>query len=96
MLVSINLTEGVKMKDMIIEDQQIPGHDRHNFILNIFDSLEAGDSITIVSKCDPKPLWTQLNEQQMFQFSLEYLVNGPNEWKVKLTKKMKENWVPLH
>lgn len=78
------------MKDILIEAQTIPADDRHNFIFKSFDSLEAGESITILNTHDPKSLLVQFNESRPAQFSSEYLKNGPIEWKVKLTKKLKE------
>jgi uncharacterized protein (DUF2249 family) len=78
------------MKDVIIDVQQIPAQNRHAYIFDTFDSLESGDCITILNNHDPKPLLLQFNEGRPEQFTSEYLVNGPSEWKVKLTKKRKE------
>ena len=84
------------MQNMVIEDQQIPGNERQNFILNAFDLLDSGCSITILSHYDPIYIWKQFNENRPLQFTLKYLVEGPNVWKIKLTKKLKEDWIPLH
>ena len=78
------------MKDILIEAQLIPANERHGFIFSTFDALEVGDSITILNNHDPKPLLMQFDESRPSLFSSEYLVSGPIEWKVKLTKKMKE------
>jgi uncharacterized protein (DUF2249 family) len=78
------------MKDILIEAHLIPVGERHNSIFQAFDSLEAGDSITILNNHDPKPLIQQFGESRPSQFTSEYLASGPSEWKVKLTKKLKE------
>jgi uncharacterized protein (DUF2249 family) len=78
------------MNDLIIEAQSIPAAERHNVILSTFDSLAAGDSLIIQNSHDPRPLLLQFDEKRPAQFTSEYLVSGPIEWKVKLTKKMKE------
>lgn len=78
------------MKNILIEAQLISAVERHEFIFKTFDSLEAGESITIVNNHDPKPLLMQFEEKRGSQFVSEYLLSGPIEWKLKLTKKMKE------
>jgi uncharacterized protein (DUF2249 family) len=78
------------MNDIIIEVQSIPAPQRHELIFAAFDSLIAGDSIIIQNNHDPKPLLSKFDEKRPTQFTLTYLVNGPIEWKVKLTKIMKE------
>ena len=78
------------MKDLLIEAQLIPTNDRYGIIFKTFDSLETGDSLTILNDHDHKTLLIQFSESRPSQFTSEYLANGPTEWKVKLTKKMKE------
>jgi uncharacterized protein (DUF2249 family) len=77
------------MINILIETQLIPAQERHVYILKKFDSLETGDSITLINNHDPKPLLAQFDENRSSQFTSEYLLNGPIEWKVKLTKKIK-------
>ena len=78
------------MKDILIEAQLISPDERHNVIFSTFDSLETGESITILNNHDPKPLLMQFDVKRPSLFTSEYLARGPIEWKVKLTKKMKE------
>lgn len=78
------------MKNILIEAQLIPSSERHGYIFSTFDSLEAGESITILNSHDPKPLLMQFDEKRPSLFTSEYLLSGPTEWQVKLTKKMKE------
>lgn len=84
------------MRDIVIEDQQLPASEKPGYIFDTFDSLEPGDSIILISSYDPEALWSLFDEKRPSQFTLEYLLNGPEEWRVKLTKKLKENWIPLH
>lgn len=78
------------MKNVIIHAQEIEPATRHAHIFQEFDSLAAGESLTIVNSHDPFPLLNQFTQNRENQFTSEYLENGPTTWKVKLTKKMKE------
>lgn len=78
------------MNDVIIEAQKIPGPVRHATIFKSFDELQEGSSLVIVNNHDPLPLLNQFGEQRADQFTQEYLVQGPTEWQVKITKIKKE------
>lgn len=77
-------------KNVLIEAQTIPEKNRRDVIFNAFNLLASGESISILNNHDPKSLLMQFNENYPGQFISEYLLNGPTEWKIKLTKKMKE------
>lgn len=74
------------MSNVIIEAQKIPGPVRHATIFKAFDDLKDGEALVVVNNHDPRPLLNQFREQRLGQFSQEYLEEGPNEWKVKITK----------
>lgn len=85
------------MSSITIENHKIPECVRRSFMVNSFDALEMGDSIIIYSQYDPLELWIQFNEHRPAQFCLEYLIQGPHTWKVKLTKQKKnmDSWWPM-
>ncbi len=78
------------MTDITIHAQEIPGPERHAKIFQAFDGLQMGEALVIINNHDPRPLLNKFNEERPAQFSEEYLVEGPTEWKVKITKAKKE------
>lgn len=78
------------MADFVIEAQQIPAPERHAFIFQSFDNLEGGESLIIVNTHDPIPLLRQFDDRKAGQFVHEYLEQGPQTWRLKITKKKKE------
>jgi len=60
---------------------------KHPTIFNRFDELSEGESLTIHNDHDPKPLYYQLLGERGNIFNWEYLEQGPEWWKVKMTKR---------
>jgi len=60
---------------------------KHPTIFNHFDELQEGESLTIHNDHDPKPLYYQLLGERGNIFTWEYLEQGPEWWKVKITKR---------
>jgi regulator of cell morphogenesis and NO signaling len=60
---------------------------KHPSIFARFDELAAGESLTIHNDHDPKPLYYQLLSERGNIFEWEYLEQGPEWWKVKMTKR---------
>ncbi len=60
---------------------------KHPTIFNRFDELEEGESLTIHNDHDPKPLYYQLLGERGDIFTWEYLEQGPEWWKVKISKR---------
>lgn len=61
---------------------------KHPTIFNRFDGMPEGKSLTIHNDHDPKPLYYQLLGERGNTFIWEYLEEGPEEWKVKITKRI--------
>jgi regulator of cell morphogenesis and NO signaling len=60
---------------------------KHPTIFNRFDELSEGEGLTILNDHDPKPLYYQLLGERGNIFNWEYLEQGPEWWKVKITKR---------
>lgn len=60
---------------------------KHPTIFVRFDELAEGESLTIHNDHDPKPLYYQLLGERGNIFVWEYLEQGPELWKVKMTKR---------
>ncbi|MBZ5857417.1 iron-sulfur cluster repair di-iron protein [Flavihumibacter profundi] len=61
---------------------------KHPTIFVRFDELEEGESLTIHNDHDPKPLYYQLLGERGNIFTWEYLEQGPEWWKVQITKRI--------
>jgi regulator of cell morphogenesis and NO signaling len=61
---------------------------KHPTIFQKFDLLVPGQSLTIHNDHDPKPLYYQLLGERGNIFTWEYLQEGPQLWRVKISKKL--------
>ncbi len=61
---------------------------KHPTIFVRFDELVEGESLTIHNDHDPKPLYYQLLGERGNIFTWKYLEEGPEWWKVKISKKI--------
>ena len=62
---------------------------KHQTIFVRFDELISGESLILHNDHDPKPLYYELSAERGDIFSWEYLEQGPQSWKVKITKNKK-------
>lgn len=70
----------------IIDVTIIEPRRKHPTIFEKFDSLGAGEEFAIHNDHDPKPLYYQLLGERGNIFKWEYLEEGPEFWKVKISK----------
>ncbi|HTO16753.1 MAG TPA: DUF2249 domain-containing protein [Edaphocola sp.] len=63
-----------------------PPAERHEMVFNAFDDLKAGEAFVFTNDHDPKPLYYQIEAESNESFSWEYLEDGPDAWRVKVTK----------
>lgn len=61
---------------------------KHSTIFIRFDELAEGESLTIHNDHDPKPLYYQMLGERGNVFVWEYLEQGPEWWKVRITKRI--------
>lgn len=61
---------------------------KHRRIFERFDELEPGQSLLIVNDHDPKPLYYQLLAERGNIFDWQYIMNGPEEWRVNITLRL--------
>lgn len=61
---------------------------KHPTIFARFDLLAEGESLTIYNDHDPKPLYYQLLGERGNIFIWEYLEEGPEWWKVRISKRV--------
>ena len=59
---------------------------KHSTVFARFDELKSGETLTLQNDHDPKPLYFQLVGQRGEIFTWDYLEQGPDWWKIKITK----------
>lgn len=77
------ITEGNILNVTLLEPRQ-----KHPTIFARFDDLSEGESLTIHNDHDPKPLYYQLLGERGNIFNWEYLEQGPEWWKVRISKRI--------
>jgi uncharacterized protein (DUF2249 family) len=75
-------TTGEKTLDV----RPIPPKDKHPTIFETFDELDPGGHFVLVNDHDPKPLYYQFEAERPGELEWEYLEEGPEVWRVRLTK----------
>lgn len=69
-----------------IDVRTIQPRDRHPLIFRTFDDLNPGESFELVNDHAPKPLYYQFLHERADQFEWEYLEEGPDVWRVRITR----------
>lgn len=68
-----------------VDAREYEAKDKHPTIFGAFDSLGAGEVMELIN--DPRPLHYQFIMKMPEQFEWEYLEEGPEVWRVAITKK---------
>lgn len=69
-----------------IDVREIVPRERHPLIFRTFDELGTGESFELINDHDPKPLYYQFQAERPGQLGWEYLEEGPDTWRVKVSK----------
>lgn len=69
-----------------IDVREIVPRERHPLIFRTFDDLAVGESFELINDHDPKPLYYQFQAERPGQLGWEYLEEGPDTWRVKVSK----------
>lgn len=70
-----------------VDARKYPPREKHAVIFNTFDSLKSGEKMELINDHDPKPLHYQFIAEYEGKFEWEYLEQGPEVWKVSISKK---------
>ena len=68
----------------VLDVRTIPHAIRHAAVFGAFDAIVPGGSMVIVAPHAPLPMLSQLSERA--PIDVEFLVEGPTEWHVRLTR----------
>jgi uncharacterized protein (DUF2249 family) len=72
-------TETLNLKPM-------PPFERHQKIFQVWNDLEAGETLRIINDHDPKPLQYQFEAEYKDRYEWEYEQEGPDDWIVRIRK----------
>ena len=70
----------------VLDVRTVPPAQRHPMIFARFNALPVGDSFELVNDHDPKPLYYQLNFEYSGQLGWDYLEQGPQIWRVRISR----------
>jgi uncharacterized protein (DUF2249 family) len=71
----------------VLDVREIPHRERHAVIFAALDALAEGAAVELINDHDPQPLSYQLAAVRPGQFSWDYQQEGPEVWKVQITKR---------
>lgn len=74
------------MQGIEIDVRSLPKGQRHAFIFQAFDAIPSPGFVELINDHDPLGLKHQFEEYRNSQFSWEYLTQGPDEWRVRISK----------
>jgi uncharacterized protein (DUF2249 family) len=69
-----------------IDVRTVAPRDRHPLIFSTFQRLASGQALELVNDHDPRPLYYQFDAQLPGQFAWDYLEQGPDLWRVAITR----------
>lgn len=70
-----------------LDARAVPHAIRHATIFGALDAVAPGAGMVLVAPHDPVPLLTQLEERSPGRFSVNYLEQGPQTWRLKFTRR---------
>lgn len=71
--------------DPVMDARTIPHEVRHAAIFGALDSLQPGSALVVIASHKPTPLIHQA-EKRYTNLTVEHLVEGPEEWKVRFAR----------
>lgn len=71
----------------IVNAPEYPSRVRHQIIMETFDKLSVGEAMLLVNDHEPRPLFYQFQAERTGAFTWEYTEEGPEWYRVKITKK---------
>lgn len=79
-------TENLIDADRVMDVRPIPCSVKHGLIIKTWLDLGVGEHFVLLNDHDPVPLHYQFAAQWPNTFSWQHLAQGPNEYRVKITK----------
>lgn len=77
----------MSMFEASVDARKYEPKDKHPTIFNTLATLKSGQKMELINDHDPKPLYYQLEAEHPKEYEWEYLENGPEVWRISITKK---------
>jgi uncharacterized protein (DUF2249 family) len=81
-----NEIENLIGADKVMDVRPIPCSIKHGLIIRTWLDLPVGDFFILLNDHDPVPLFYQFSTQWPGAFEWKHLIQGPDEFRVKITK----------
>ncbi len=81
------MSESSTQNMTVIDVREIAPRERHPLIFRTFDELEPGSAFILVNDHEPRPLFYQFEIERQQQFAWDYLEEGPDVWRVRISKR---------
>ena len=79
-------TSDDKLDVKVVDVRAIPAQQRHPFLFQTFDELPVDAAFILVNEHAPVSLYYQFMDRRKQQFRWEYVEEGPDLWRVRITK----------
>lgn len=76
----------MKTSPIELDVRPIPPREKHPTIFQTFDGLTTGQSMLLINDHDPRPLRYQLMAERPDTFEWEYQEEGPEVWRVRISR----------
>ena len=71
----------------VLDVRPIPHAIRHATVFGALDSLgQPGAEMDLIAHHDPRPLLAQIEQRYEGAFSVDYLQQGPEQWRLRFTR----------
>jgi uncharacterized protein (DUF2249 family) len=72
--------------EQLVDVRILPPRQRHPLIFRTWEQLPTGEAMLLANDHDPLPLYYQFACEHQRQFHWEYLEQGPEVWRVRISK----------
>lgn len=69
-----------------LDVRPVPRSIRHATVIGALSAIRPGRSLDLVAPHDPQPLLKQIEGLEPDTWSVEYLIEGPDAWTLRLTR----------
>lgn len=73
--------------DAQVDVRKYAPKDKQPTIFSTWNNLKPGEKMELINDHDPKPLYYLFSAEQAGLFTWDYLEEGPNVWRVAISKK---------
>lgn len=70
----------------VVDVRSLIPRERHPRICNTFHDLAPGQAFVLVNDHDAKPLYYQFQAERQGAFGWDYLQQGPDVWRVRISR----------